>query len=271
MPATFKIVKIKLLSIAIIGMARLSCSAADLTLLDDDFKGPSINPGLWHIPAWRSSGDGTFIGRTQLRTAQHSGSPEIVSGSVVLPVQTYNPANPAAPSFWGAELISNQAFSVGLDVIVRARMSTAKRPGIVGGIFLYSLRPGSDSLHDEIDFELLTSDPGQVQTNIYANEPLGIGHVQLIPYRTGSVADEHTYEMRWTKTSVSWVVDGQLVRSTTEHIPTEPMNLYLNTWVPDPAWARAYSPDIQPTAMASSNEVLASLRVGSVTIRSLNK
>ncbi len=63
-------------------------------------------------------------------------------------------------------------------------MSAPLRPGIVGGLFLYALAPGSNTLHDEIDFELLSNVPDQVQTNIYGNEPLGIGHVEFIPYRS---------------------------------------------------------------------------------------
>ncbi len=240
---------------------------AGAPLLSDDFGGASLNVKLWHIPALKFSGDGTYVGRTQFRATPDYPPPSITSGNVILPLQTYNPRQ---VSFLGTELMTNREFSLGkgLDIIVRARISTAKYPGIVGGIFLYALKPGSDSLHDEIDFELLTNLPGQVQTNIYGNEPLGTGHVRLIPYASGSIADYHTYEIEWRPNQVSWLIDGKLVRTATVRIPTGKMNLYLNAWAPDAGWPQAYSPAIQPAASATSNAALTSLCVDSVVIRS---
>ena len=53
-------------------------------------------------------------------------------------------------------IFTKQIFNLdkGLDITVRAKMNTTA-PGIVGGIFLYALKPGSNTIHDEIDFELL--------------------------------------------------------------------------------------------------------------------
>jgi hypothetical protein len=245
--------------------------AAGITLLQDDFRGPVIDRSLWRMPSRISSGDGTFVGRTRFRVVQNSDFPEIRSGGAVLPLQTYNAGDPAEGSFWGSELIAKRSFALGegLDIVVRARLSTTRYSGLVGGIFLYALKPGSDSLHDEIDFELLTNLPDRVQTNIYGNEPLGIGHTELIPYAKGTMADDHTYEIRWRKDSVSWLIDGRLVRTATKDLPAGPMELHLNIWAPDKAWGLAYSPMIQPSASAAANEMLAALVVESVTVKAL--
>jgi beta-glucanase (GH16 family) len=148
-------------------------------------------------------------------------------------------------------------------------MTNSDHRGIVGGIFFYFLEPGSATLHDEIDFELLTNAPGRIQTNVYADEPLGDGHPQSIPYASGSIADWHTYEIKWVPGRVSWIVDGVAVRTTTSNVPTHPMNFYLNAWVPDHWWPLAYSESIQPAASKESNVVLDSLCVDRVVVRPL--
>lgn len=65
------------------------------------------------------------------------------------------------------------------------------------------------------------------------NEPLGTGHPQFVPYASGSITDYHTYEIIRQTNQVSWLLDGQLVRTESRHVPTQPMNLHLNSWVPD--------------------------------------
>jgi beta-glucanase (GH16 family) len=155
----------------------------------------------------------------------------------------------------------------GIHLTVRAKMNTIT-PGIVGGIFLYALKPGSTTYHDEIDFELLTNLPNGVQTNIYSNEKLGTGNVQFVPYPSGSITDYHTYEIKWQPNHVSWFIDGNLVRTDTRYVPTGPMTFHLNIWVPDPGWPAAYDPNLKPATSASSNQIF-SMSVDSVTIQSI--
>ena len=235
-------------------------------LLSDDFAGTIVGYTNWYIPTWTSSTDGTYLGRTQLRCTQSSSLPAASNSNAIIAVQSYNPSG---FSFYGTEIISKQSFSVGqgIDITVRAKMDKSTA-GVVGGIFLYSLKPGSSTLHDEIDYELLTSVTNQVQTNIYGNEPLGAGHTQFVSYASGSVTDYHTYEIKWLPTQVSWYLDGSLVRTDTTHVPAGPMNFYLNAWVPDSGWAQAYSAAIQPVTSATANQVF-SMNVDSVNIQSI--
>jgi len=251
-----------------VAVAGPAFAATGDTILHDDFNGSSVDARPWHIPTFTASGDGTFVGRTQFRVTQTSGFPATAGGNLVIPLESYNQKE---PSFLGAELISNTEFSPdkGIDIVVRAKMGAPLRPGVVGGLFLYALQAGSNTIHDEIDFELLTNVPDKVQTNIYGNEPLGIGHVEFIPYRSGAMTDFHTYEIQWTAKAVSWLIDGRLVRTTTDNIPAGPMRFYLNAWAPDPNWPQGYSAAIQPATAAGANEVMGSLLVDSVTIRPL--
>lgn len=256
---------------AALSAAGASSAKSSSILLKDDFNSPTVDANLWHIPTWTSPLDGTFIGRTQLAVTQNSGPPAIAGGSVLIPIQTFNPRGGKA--FYGAELISNREFALGqgLDITVRAKISTTDHPGLVGGVFLYTLKPGSNTLHDEIDFEFLTNRPDQVQTNIYGNEELGRGHTEFEQFATGLMSDWHTYEIQWRKDKVSWLIDGKVVRTTTEHIPAGPMQFYLNNWAPDGYWPQAYNPEIQPAKDAASNAVLDALTVDSVTIQAVGR
>ena len=254
------------LCLAIGLLSILPSAAVEEPLLRDDFDGDVVSASRWHIPTWVSPTDGSVVGRTQFRFAQNASLPAVEGGNAVIVLETFNPA---VTSFYGTDLRSNQSFALGkgIHVTVRAKMNTAT-PGIVAGIFLYGLKPGSTTYHDEIDFELLTNHPGGVQTNVYANEKLGIGNVQFVPYASGSITDYHTYEIKWQPHQVSWIIDGQLVRTDTRRLPAGPMTFHLNIWVPDPGWPAAYGAELQPATSASSNQVF-SMSVDSVIIKSI--
>lgn len=226
------------------------------TLFHDGFNnGDRVCPCRWHIPTWRWDGDGTYVGRTQFRCVP-SPLPEIINGNAIILLETYNPtATNGNWSFYGTDLISNQLFSLeeGVHITVRAKIDTSTR-GIVGGIFLYALKPGSSTIHDEIDFELITNLPNRFQTNIYSNEPLGEGNPILLSYNSGTIRDYHIYEIKWQPNKVSWLVDGRLVRTVTRNVPEGPMYFHLNAWVPGSEWAIAYNHNLQPSSSASSNQ-----------------
>jgi len=244
----------------------LSTTIRAETLLHDDFSGNSVSSSAWHIPTWVSPTDGTVVGLTQFRFTQNATLPAADNGNAIIVVESYNPT---AFSFYGTDLRSNQSFALGMGIhiTVRAKMDTTT-PGIVGGIFLYALKPGSTTYHDEIDFELLTNLPNGVQTNIYSNEKLGTGNVQFVPYTSGSITDYHTYEIKWQPNRVSWFIDGNLVRTETIHVPAGPMTFHLNIWVPDPGWPAAHDPNLKPAPSASSNQIF-SMSVDSVHIQSI--
>jgi beta-glucanase (GH16 family) len=228
--------------------------ATAASLFHDDFNESTLSSNSWHIPIWQSPTDGTFIGRTQFRVTQNSSLPSSASGEARIPIELYNPTG---FSFYGTDLISNKTFSPEKEVKVnvRARMNASTK-GVVGGIFLYTLKPGSTTMHDEIDFELLTNHPNEVQTNIYGNEPFGRGHPQFVAYpHGGTMYDHHDYEIRWTESQVSWYIDGVLVRTDTEYVPSGPMYFHLNIWAPGPEWAEAYNSGLQPVTSIRDNVI----------------
>jgi hypothetical protein len=250
-----------ILSVMSFGIVTIAPAArAGEVLFHDEFGGPAMSAALWHIPTWMPNG-ATFAGRTQFRVAQSSGLPGVALGHAMLGLQSYNPTG---FSFLGDELISNQQFALGtgLDISYRARMSAARKCGVVGGLFVYGLKPGA--LHDEIDFELITNLPDQVQTNIYGNEALGVGRPLLVGLPSGTIGDEHEYEIRWTAATVTWLVDGKSVRSVAGGVPTGPADIYLNIWATSADWRAAYCAGIAPVRSISDNVLMGNLAVGSV-------
>jgi hypothetical protein len=262
----FLIMRKALFCIAICFLVILPSPVLAATLLCDDFSGDRASSSKWHIPTWVSPTDGTVVGLTQFRFTQNSSLPPVSDGNAIIAVESYNPTS---FSFYGTDLRSNQSFALGdgIHITVRAKMNTTT-PGIVGGVFLFALKPGSTTCHDEIDFELLTNRPNGAQTNIYGNEKLGTGNVQFVPYASGSITDYHTYEIKWQPNQVSWFIDGNLVRTDTSHVPTGPMTFHLNIWVPDSGWPEAYAPNLKPTTSPSSNQIF-SMSVDSVNIQSM--
>jgi hypothetical protein len=235
---------------------RICFSAVLTSLISDKFNAASVSTKVWHQPSYDPNGS-TFLGRTQLKTAENEPMPKVENGAVRLTLDAYNRTSLAgSPSFYGSELISNKTFSVGtgLDMIVAARFNGSVPKGIVGGLFLYKVKPDGVN-HDEIDTEMLSNSLGNIETNVYANEPLGAGSPLSFPLPAGDLTGYHVYEMTVMPTgTVLWHVDRKLIRTETQIVPTGPLQAYLNIWAPASDWTAAYSAGIQPTDRARRNQ-----------------
>ena len=60
--------------------------ASGTLVLNDGFGGTAVNANVWHIPTWKSSTDGTYVGRTQFRVTQNSPLPVVNNGHVHITV-----------------------------------------------------------------------------------------------------------------------------------------------------------------------------------------
>ena len=251
-----KLLAIVVASVSLVPVSAQFQAARPKVVFADTFSSKKMDSKKWLIPTWYSPYDGTYVGRTQFRTSQNSGLPLIKSGYARIELETYNPTG---FSMYGTDLISKRSFkttSKGVLFTYVVRMQQKFPKGAVAGLFLYSLKEGSDTLHDEIDFELLGNDPKKVHTNIYGNEPLGVGRPTSHRFKSGSATTSHTYQILWATDSVSWYVDGTLVRTITSAeapIPTGPMFLHVNYWAPDAGWTEAYSSGLAPTDSNQKN------------------
>src|SRR5262249_45369744 len=127
-------------------------------------------------------------------------------------------------------------------------------PGLVGGFFGYSFN-NNTGLDNELDDELLGNDAAagrnRLETNVYANQPLGAGNGQFVP--VSDLTSFHIYRIEWFPDKVRWFIDGQLVREDTAHIPIGSLALHLNVWAPASDWSDAYAASLQPTSNPAAN------------------
>lgn len=100
-------------------------------------------------------------------------------------------------------------------------------------------RQSSEVPLPEIDiFENVGNDPNTCYAVLHYLDNHNTQQRSYSAYTTNP--DEfHLYAIEWTKNSLSWFVDGKLVHSTAEAIPTTPMYLIINlavggSWFPPP-------------------------------------
>ncbi|KAF4593033.1 hypothetical protein EYR38_008742 [Pleurotus pulmonarius] len=154
-------------------------------------------------------------------------------------VTTHNGVNDQLGS--GATANSSFLLSYG-KVSFDLTAPTGASGAVVAAIFI------SDD-HHEIDIELLTGDPKQWQTNVFAppvaNAPPAYGKlssVEDIPKsRSGqqTIGERHSYSIDWNPRRIIWSVDGRSVRTLTPqqsringrvNYPTSPMRIQLGIW-----------------------------------------
>lgn len=111
---------------------------------------------------------------------------------------------------------------------VEAVIQAAPGVGIVSSFVLQS-----DDL-DEIDLEWLGGDNTQVQTNFFVKgntDTYDRGQFHGIDNPTGMF---HTYTIEWTSEQISWLVNGQVIRTLLSNdwhgFPQSPMNIRMGVW-----------------------------------------
>ena len=231
----------------------------------DHFNGSSMNSSYWRIPTWTGPTDGTYVGRTQFRCVP-AALPSVVNSNAVINLETFNPTG---FSLYGTDLISQRSYSPGAGLIfnIRAKLESPTIGGIVAGIFSFDLVAPSNTIHNEIDFELLTNQLNYVHTNVYDSMPLGTGYPDSTQI-TDPITDYHVYTVIWQSSQISWYVDGNLIRTSTSVLPDRSMHFHINMWAPAQEWPSAYNVALQPVSMLSANQIY-SLLVDSVRVDSL--
>lgn len=234
-------------------------------LFQDDFStnGP-LNSANWDYNHWSAKNNPSFLGLTQMRQSL----PLAENGMARIRLDTWlSDAGGSGKAFSGSEAITNQAWDVtsgGIAFEGRFRFE-GTQGGMIAGFFSYEdFPPNVDrNIHDEIDFEILTTNLEKISTNVFAHEPGDkTAHPRSIAM-TGSFEDWHTYRMEWLPGMVRWFVDGTLIRTETKHVPTQPQQLHMNLWgVPtnwgpspgDPDGPPVGDPSFKPATSAGANQ-----------------
>ena len=243
--------KSRLVARMVVALFVLASGAAQAAeIFRDDFSGSTLDRTRWSVGTWTK-------GRTQFGK-----SPAISGGIATLKFDTYNAVNPGA-LFTGSSITVKTPFSLGSGAELEARVRTNAMPaGLITSFFTYG---GHDtSLSDEIDFEYLTSAQSKPATanqlsltswndwdSLYPdpNNPARRSTANVIPAGF-NVSNFNVFTIRWLKDRVQWLVNGTVVRTSTNAVPNDPMSLSLNFWAPDVSWTSAYSSALQPAATA---------------------
>lgn len=114
---------------------------------------------------------------------------------------------------------------------VDVKMKIAPGTGIVSSVVLQS-----DDL-DEIDWEGLGSFNDKIETNYFGKGDTSTYDRESYPPVDTPVDTMHTYTIDWTKDSITWLIDGNEVRSVSyeeakggSRFPQTPMNLRIGIW-----------------------------------------
>ena len=139
-----------------------------------------------------------------------------------------------------------------------ARMKTPSGSGLNAAFFTY-IGPQQGKPHDEIDFEVLLRNTGQVDTTTFVNGKSGDGTAgngsgQSHPLPGPSNADFITYAFTWEPDKIRFYIDGALVRTMDDPktIPTNPQRIFFSLWGSDTLtdWMGSFTPVTAPIAMA---------------------
>lgn len=247
---------------AIVVLACVGCSGAARAgiVFQDTFSTPgtALDLGKWTT----ETGPSSFLGRTQLADwVNPGGGGQFVvgAGGAELALNTFNPTGFSLFGTHSKSLASFQPTAGSYIDFTTQMQLTSIQPGLVFGMYLYGCPGPCATQHDEIDIELVTNSlqggPLQVQLNRYANEPLGAGHGGLVNLPSGfDPLAVHDWTIRWSLSSIDYLVDGTLLSSTTSVIPQGAMQVNQIAWGPDAGWPAAFNASLQPVSSAGQNQ-----------------
>lgn len=113
-----------------------------------------------------------------------------------------------------------------------ARIRAAPGSGLNSAFFTY-IGPTDKKPHDEIDFEVLGKNSGQVQVNQYVAAKGG--NEKLVPVDGGADQAFNDYAFIWEKDRLRYYLNGRLVQEVTDpsKIPTHAQKIFFSLWGTD--------------------------------------
>lgn len=182
-----------------------------------------LDSSLWETQLFSFDGNGCNMVREN-----------VVVDNSILKLAVSKNSDPALPKTYnGGEVGLNRYQLYGLFIV---RMKPLGTPGGVSAFFLMNRWQPANWEHKEIDIEFLGKDRRMVQltTHDFQNG----GKVWKNSAKTMDLgfdyrSDFHDYAILWTAESVKWFVDGKLIRTETQYVPHEPLQIRMNVYVGD--------------------------------------
>lgn len=179
----------------------------------------TLDAGRWYIGDYAAHGDWqncSFLRRNA----------RIRAGHLVL---TFDKHPAYTRDFACASVSTRARFGYGT---YEARLKTEAASGLNMNFFSY-IGPYYDQPHDEIDFEVLTRDPGQVEVTAWVDGTAL--HSAKVPVEPPSDTAFATYSFIWTPERIQWFVNGALLFETNDPArqPRTAQIIFLSIWGTD--------------------------------------
>ncbi|EPE97355.1 glycoside hydrolase family 16 protein [Rhizobium grahamii] len=210
---------LSLIAIAATGVSVLPASAQQASgkSFVDDFD--KINRGFWYVS------DGWNNGAHQNCTWSKN-NVNVENGVLQL---SFADGKSKDRSYLCGEIQTTKRYSYGT---YEARIKAGTGSGLNSAFFTY-IGPADKQKHDEIDFEVLGKNTGEVQVNQYVQAKGG--NEKLVP--VGSKADDgfNDYAFIWEKDRLRYYLNGKLVQDVTDpsKIPSTPQKIFFSLWGSD--------------------------------------
>jgi endo-1,3-1,4-beta-glycanase ExoK len=132
-------------------------------------------------------------------------------------------------SYLCGEIQTKKRFGFGT---YEARMKAATGSGLNSAFFTY-IGPTDKQPHDEIDFEVLGKNAGQVQVNQYIKAKGG--NEKLVPVAGDADQGFNDYAFVWEPGRLRYYLNGKLVQDVTDpsKIPTSQQKIFFSLWGSD--------------------------------------
>ena len=190
----------------------------------ETFSGGTLDKAKWFIDTGRAPGNIAGVNNGSL-SAEHV---DLSTGMLRLSL-TQKVAGGLATSV-GAEIRSKQLFGYGTYVWVARGGSTSATPRGSGSAVSGSVFDVFNFINDsqtEIDFEYQGQSPSTLEMTNYATVSQNQSTSTPVP---GADNSFHEYKFVWSADKIEFYVDGKLVSTHTEHIPSAPAAVLINLW-----------------------------------------
>ncbi|MGH9503823.1 MAG: glycoside hydrolase family 16 protein [Terriglobales bacterium] len=191
---------------------------------NDTFSGGKLDTSKWIVDTGRAPGNIAGINNSTLNAE----NVDLSTGMLRLKL-TQRVSGGLATSI-GSELRSKQLFGYGTYVWVARAASTSATPQGDGAAVSGTVFDVFNFIHDsetEIDFEYQGQSPSTLEMTNYST----VSHSQSSSTAvSGADSSFHEYKFVWSAGKIEFLVDGKLVSTHTEHVPSAPAAVLINLW-----------------------------------------
>ncbi len=199
-------------------------TAAKAPTFSDTFSDGTLDKTKWFVDTGRAPGNIDGINSGTLR-AEHV---DLSPGMLRLKL-TQSVSGTLATSV-GAEIRSKKLLGYGTYVWVARAASTSATPRGAGSAASGSVTDVFNFINDsesEIDFEYQGQTPSTLEMTNFSSVSKSQSTTTPVP---GADSGFHEYKYVWSAGKIDFYVDGELVSTHTEHIPSAPAAAMINLW-----------------------------------------